>query len=190
MVLLVGLAGCDQKLREEVAVLREEVAAQQASLQALRVRVEQLQEALAREGEARRALELVRLPPPPAPPPGEPPAPAVTFTPTCAGGTCTIARAELEALLADPALLARAARIVPMVKDGQTSGFKVFGIRPGSPLAALGLQNGDTVQEIGGRPLTSVEAALAAYEALKQLDRWGIRGIRKDAPFELVIEVK
>lgn len=192
MVLLAGLAGCDAGLGEQVAALREQVEAQAEAQRLLRARIDQLEAELAREGAARREGDAAREAPPPAPTPTESPvaAPVTTFTPVCDAGTCTIPRAEVEALLADPAALAKAARLVPAMKDGKVAGFKLFGIRAGSPFAALGLQNGDTVTELGGVALTSVEAALGSYEALRKQARWVIRGTRKDGPLEITIAVK
>ncbi len=63
-------------------------------------------------------------------------------------------RSLLDQLIADPMVVARSARLVPAFRAGQPIGYKVFGIRPGSPLAALGLVNGDQVLAVNGEPLT------------------------------------
>lgn len=50
---------------------------------------------------------------------------------TCAADRCTVPRKTFEALLADPAELVKQARVVPYLQDGQTRGFKLFGIPGG-----------------------------------------------------------
>ena len=66
----------------------------------------------------------------------------------------------------------------------------LFGIRPGSLFASLGLQNGDSVTEFAGVPLTDMEAAMRAFGAARKLDEVVIKGIRKNEPFELSIAVE
>lgn len=95
----------------------------------------------------------------PAPPP-----PVVIAAPSAPSTTrvVDVRRADLEATAADP----RAARIVPAIRDGAPSGFKLYAIRPDSPLSLIGLQNGDTLRAINDTPLTSPEAALEVYRPL------------------------
>ncbi len=184
MVLLCGLSGCDQGVRAEVAELRAEVARQAGAQAALRDRIEQLEVELAREAAARIDGDERRATPP------EPELPEAVLNAVCAGGTCTVTRAEVDALFAAPDAVMRSARIIPAMEGGKTLGFKLFGIRPGSPFANLGLLNGDQVTEIGGRTLDSVEAVLAALPELKKLSKWVIRGTRKGAPLEITVALK
>ncbi|MBK7829321.1 hypothetical protein [Nannocystis sp.] len=108
---------------------------------------------------------------------------------TCAADRCTVPRKTFEALLADPAELVKQARVVPYLQDGQTRGFKLFGIRVGSTFAAIGLKNGDRITAIGGHSLGGVEEALTAYAAIKGQDEWTIAGERKGAAFEQTIVI-
>lgn len=55
------------------------------------------------------------------------------------------------------------ARFVPETARGRVVGLRVFGLRADSALAALGLQNGDRLDTIDGRPVTSPEDALRVY---------------------------
>jgi type II secretory pathway component PulC len=70
-----------------------------------------------------------------------------------------VRRDEVARLVGDPG----AARVVPALRDGAPAGVKLFGIRPGSPLAAIGLENGDTVRAIDDVPMSSPGAALEVY---------------------------
>jgi len=58
-------------------------------------------------------------------------------------------------------------RIVPESRNDALAGFRVFGIRPDSPFAALGLSNGDLLLAVNGRSIATAEAAMAAFAPLK-----------------------
>lgn len=62
--------------------------------------------------------------------------------------------------------LVRSARIVPAFEDGVMVGFQVHGLRAQSPLAVLGLANGDTVQAVAGMKLSSIDRSMAVYNEL------------------------
>jgi general secretion pathway protein C len=78
-----------------------------------------------------------------------------------------VQRSTLDMLTNNFASLARAARIVPEVKDGKSVGFRLFSIRPDGPFAKIGLQNNDVVSAINGLEMTSPDQALLAYTKLK-----------------------
>lgn len=62
-------------------------------------------------------------------------------------------------------------RIVPQTRDGQANGLLLAGIRHDSAFAALGLAGGDVLLAVNGRTITTPDAALAAYAALRTADR-------------------
>ena len=78
-----------------------------------------------------------------------------------------IERATFDGLLANPTELAKTARLVPAVKDGKPSGYKLYAIRPGSIFARFGLQNGDRIAAVNDRPIDSPDDALALYTELR-----------------------
>lgn len=78
-----------------------------------------------------------------------------------------IDRDIINKFLGAPQTLARSARIVPAVKDGQPSGFRLYAIRPGSPYAKIGLQNGDTIHAINGHEITTPDKALEVYSKVR-----------------------
>lgn len=186
--LVMLLAGCDQAARAEVAAMRAEMDAQREALRAMRAEVDRLTVELERERTERREGDAAREVPPPLPPAVVEEAPPVSVA--CTGGTCTIARAELAALVSDGAALAKAARIIPWMEGGKTAGFKLFGIRPSSPLASVGLLNGDALSEINGTKLDSIDAAAKVFADVQKLERVVLRGVRKGAPFELVVAIQ
>ena len=81
--------------------------------------------------------------------------------------TVIVDRQLVDKLLANPALLAKQARIVPSFSDGEQRGFKLYGVRRGSLPRRLGLKNGDLLLAFNGHKLDSIEACMAAYEQLE-----------------------
>lgn len=58
------------------------------------------------------------------------------------------------------------ARAVPVVENGKITGYKLTGV--GRGLRRLGLKNGDVVQSINGRKMTSPDAAVGALSGLRR----------------------
>lgn len=84
-----------------------------------------------------------------------------------------------------PESLMTSARILPHQTDGQVDGLRLYGIRRQSVLAALGLQNGDTVTTINGREVSGPDTALAAYSELRAAERIEVVVQRRGAPITL-----
>jgi general secretion pathway protein C len=78
-----------------------------------------------------------------------------------------VQRSTVDSLLGNMGALARAARIVPEMRDGKAAGFRLFSIRPEGPFAKIGLQNGDVISAINGLEMTSPDKALEVYTKLK-----------------------
>ena len=78
-------------------------------------------------------------------------------------GRWTIQRKLLDQILSDMGTVARAARIVPSVRNGKPHGFKLYAIRPGSNYVVLGLRNGDTITAVNGDDITTPDKALRIY---------------------------
>lgn len=85
---------------------------------------------------------------------------------------------------------ASSVRIVPAFADGRATGFKLFGLRSGSLLSRLGFKNGDVVHSVNGRPLTSPDRALEAYEALKTERRFVVEITRGGQPTSLTVSLR
>lgn len=104
-------------------------------------------------------------------------------------GRCTISRATVEGLLADPVALSRQARVIPSVKDGVARGLKFYGIRPGSLPKALGLKNGDLLVGVNERPLTDMESSMQLYSGLRRADELRLAIERKGEPLTLTLKI-
>ena len=185
------LAGCDplgERARAECQAREQESAALRARLTEVE-RLYAAEQAARARAEARADSAEARADSAEASAPAAPEAPeAPVFT--CAGDRCTLSRADLDALLADPARVSRGARVIPNMRAGQPHGFKVFGIRAGSLGAQLGLRNGDVVTEISGHSLSDIQSAMSAYAALKERNAWTIKGERAGAPFALELSLR
>jgi general secretion pathway protein C len=78
-----------------------------------------------------------------------------------------IQRGTVDSMLNNMAVLSRAARIVPEVRDGKSAGFRLFSVKPDGPFGKIGLQNGDVIYAINGMEMTSPDNALQVYTKLK-----------------------
>lgn len=103
----------------------------------------------------------------------------------------SIDRKRFEALLADPAVLARSARVVPNMEDGEPRGFKLYGIRRSGLLGELGFKNGDLILSVQGGAIEGLDDALKAYTELSKSPPDTIRvGItRRGAELELTFDL-
>jgi hypothetical protein len=96
-----------------------------------------------------------------------PPAPQHAARPT--------ARARRKASPESPpprAALLAGVRLVPETRSGRVVGARLFGIRPGSLLSALGFQNGDLIRRVNGQAATSMAVALSLYGELATRSDW------------------
>ncbi|MEL6346722.1 MAG: type II secretion system protein GspC [Myxococcota bacterium] len=72
-----------------------------------------------------------------------------------------------DRLLENPEQLYTQVRVVPHKnKDGEIDGYRLSGIRRKSFFYQLGVKNGDIVHSVNGKPLTSMSAAMDAYNSL------------------------
>ncbi len=103
---------------------------------------------------------------------------------------CTVDKAFVEKLMANPAQLAKQARIVPAVADGETKGYKFYGIRPGSLPKLLGLKNGDLLTSVNGHELESLDQAMDLYNKLRRASHLSVSIERKGQVIQKEIDIK
>ena len=101
-------------------------------------------------------------------------------------GSYRVKRAAAEEQLSKGGL--GATKAVPVTKNGQQVGYKLYNVSP--QLRRIGLRSGDVVTSINGRPLTTPDAALATYGALRKARRANIRLIRGGRPVSLSYELE
>jgi general secretion pathway protein C len=103
---------------------------------------------------------------------------------------CTVDRAFVEKLLANPASLTKEARVVPAIRNGETKGFKFYGIRPGSLPKMLGVKNGDMVTMVNGIELKGLDQAMGLYSKLRNASHLSVTIERKGKPVQKEIDIK
>jgi hypothetical protein len=106
-----------------------------------------------------------------------------------AEGSYSVRRGIWDLVLANPALIGRAARIVPTIKDGKPSGFKLYAIRPGSFFSRLGFQNGDAIEKVNGYELTSPDKALEIYSQVRAVSELKVQISRGGKPILLTYRI-
>lgn len=90
-------------------------------------------------------------------------------------GRYEVDRAMLNRVLQNTNKLATSAFIRPQVdKQGRPAGFALYRIRPNSLYALLGLQNGDVVNAVNGRPMLTPEVALSFFTKLRHMSHLAV----------------
>lgn len=102
---------------------------------------------------------------------------------------CKIEKEWFETMLADPASMARQARLVPKMEGEKTLGIKLYGIRRGSLPKALGLKNGDMLESINGYAMGSPEKMLEAYAKLRRATKLTLELERKGVSLTHTVEI-
>lgn len=104
--------------------------------------------------------------------------------------SCIVERAFVEKLMANPALLAKQARIVPKQKDDEILGYKLYGIRRGSLPKLLGMKNGDMLTAVNGEELKSMDKAMALYSKLRRASNLSVTIERKGKSITKEIQIQ
>ena len=91
-------------------------------------------------------------------------------------------RREIDAAVADLNQVITQARAVPVMKDGQSNGFKLFQIRPGSIFEKLGLKDGDIVQRVNDTELTDPSKAVGLLEEVQSMGEIRVNVVRGGKP--------
>lgn len=102
-----------------------------------------------------------------------------------------IDRSVLDRIVDNNSELLKMIRVVPDKQGEQVKGLKLLGIKSGSLLSLLGLENGDRLQTINGFDVTSPERALEAYARLRAgADQLRVKVERGGAPLEIDYDVR
>ncbi len=82
-----------------------------------------------------------------------------------------VSRARVDRAMGNLGDLMKQARIRPHFRNGKPDGLTLSRIRRGSIFRRLGLRSGDIIQGVNGRPVRTVDDALAFYQGLKSSDQ-------------------
>jgi membrane-associated protease RseP (regulator of RpoE activity) len=95
----------------------------------------------------------------------------------------------VDAILERAFDLTRGVQVMPYVENDSIVGFRLLGVRPGSLLSTLGLENGDAILRVNGHAMTTVEQALSFYSNIRSLERLDIDINRLGRPARVEIRV-
>jgi hypothetical protein len=94
---------------------------------------------------------------------------------------CVIDRSYVRGMIAAKSCFTPSARIVPsMRRDGTVMGVKLYGIREGALLHVMGLENGDLVTAVDGRPIRGLDDMMAAYTSFGSISSFTLEIVRAD----------
>jgi general secretion pathway protein C len=96
--------------------------------------------------------------------------------------TVTLARSDIHESLQNINQLLTQARIRPHLTDGKPDGFILSYIKTDSFFTQLGLQRGDVVKRINGRPINTPEDAFSFYKAVESGEPLSMEIVRGGQP--------
>ena len=91
-----------------------------------------------------------------------------------------VSRSMLNKVLDNAGRLIGIAAVAPRMEGGRSIGMEIRGVRDGTLLTKLGIQNGDILESVNGQSLTSTDAALGAYTTLRTADKFNLSIRRGD----------
>lgn len=92
---------------------------------------------------------------------------------------CTVDRAFMEKLLANPTQLLTQGKAMPYDSRG-LKGFRLSRVRKGTIPRMLGLRTGDVITEVNGQPLGSIDGAMKLYTKLRRASHLQFEVIRNN----------
>jgi len=104
--------------------------------------------------------------------------------------TFDVDRSAISAIMERQGELMRSVRIAPQKQGDKTVGLRVSGVRPGSLLGTLGVQNGDQLQGINGMDISDPQKALEAYARLQMADKISVNVVRGGKPMTIDVNIK
>jgi general secretion pathway protein C len=86
--------------------------------------------------------------------------------------------------------LSQQARVTPYIVQGQSQGFRLARLNPGSLFRRMGLQTGDVIQRVNGLQITSPEEALRAFQQLQSASTIRLELLRRNRNTTLTYELR
>ena len=74
--------------------------------------------------------------------------------------------------------------------DGEFDGYRLSAIRRNTIADQLGIKNGDVVHSVNGQPLTSMQAAMNAYQTMMNEDSFSFEVTRRGQKMSLEYEIR
>lgn len=99
-------------------------------------------------------------------------------------------RSLINSSLEDIDDLKRQVRIKPVMTKGKSDGLLLYSIKPDSFFHTLGLQNGDIIKQVNGKPALSLEDAVTIYQNIGNTSKVKVSIFRNGKIQELVYHIK
>jgi len=99
-------------------------------------------------------------------------------------------RAEVANTMQNPAQLFAQMRALPHFVNGKTDGFSISNVAAGSVLEQLGLQNGDLLTEIDGKPVTNPMQAMGLMTAVQTASSIDLTIQRGGSPTKVHLDLR
>jgi general secretion pathway protein C len=106
------------------------------------------------------------------------------------GNQFTLRRNTVDRILENQGELMRTTRVMPHMEGGRIAGLTMFGVRAGTLLGRIGLQNGDVLTRINGLEIASPDKALEAYSRLRTADHLTVSVLRNGAPVNIDFNIR
>lgn len=102
----------------------------------------------------------------------------------------TVKRTQIDEAIQNINALMKQVRIIPNFTDGKPDGLALSGVMTGSFFSSLGLQSGDILLGVDGKPIQSADDALKIYTGMKTANRLqlNIRRNGREETLEYAIE--
>jgi S1-C subfamily serine protease len=118
---------------------------------------------------------------------GAPPDPLVDSIKKIDDNTYEVPRATVDRVFSSTSTYARIARTLPSYRS---EGFRVYGIRPNTLVAAIGIRNGDSIRAINAHEVNTIDEAVELYQQIKDAKEWRIDITRRGRPELITISIK
>ncbi|HEY9159302.1 type II secretion system protein GspC [Candidatus Binatus sp.] len=105
-------------------------------------------------------------------------------------GKFEASRAEVQQTMENPVQFFSQMRALPHFVNGKTDGFSISQVAPGSVFEQLGLQNGDLVTSIDGKPVTNPMQAMGLMQAMKTQSALDLTINRGGAPTTVHLDLR
>jgi general secretion pathway protein C len=105
-------------------------------------------------------------------------------------GKFEASRAEVQQTMQNPAQFFSQMRALPHFVNGKTDGFSISQVAPGSVFDQLGLQNGDLVTSIDGKPVTNPMQAMGLMQSMKTQSALDLTINRGGAPTSVHLDLR
>lgn len=101
-----------------------------------------------------------------------------------------ISSERAEQIRSNISTVVRQARVEPVVAKGQTQGFVVKYIQPGTLLTEMGLKRGDVIKQVNGVTLDSPEKGLQVFQQLRESKSMDLSIERNNSPKTFKYEIR